>query len=303
MPSYPPREILVSCAKMMKKYNFVIVLALSVGMLLVGCSSTPTKEQIAKDEVKASVVHATAAVERRVQEQQRMEVTLSKVPDWALAQPHPDDTGVYAVGISESDTMRVAMRKAMLDAEFGLAKMYNQELSGSERLYSRDDNSSVSKEQYIALIDKLVSQVPVIGFEVVRQEVKVMDGKYNAFILLKLPYAQFNRILQEQRAKAHDNTAAKAFDDLTRRLNERRKQHQDEAQQQKADEQREKSLEQGIAKQPEGAKDTKAAVPESGAGQTDATSAVTSGVVIKPNVTATPLSNKAGIVYTGEVGV
>lgn len=290
----------------MKKYNFVVVLALSVGMLLVGCSSTPTKEQIAKDEVKASVVHATAAVERRVQEQQRMEVTLSKVPDWALAQPHPDDTGVYAVGISESDTMRVAMRKAMLDAEFGLAKMYNQELSGSERLYSRDDNSSVSKEQYIALIDKLVSQVPVIGFEVVRQEVKVIDGKYNAFILLKLPYAQFNRILQEQRAKAHDNTAAKAFDDLTRRLNERRQQHQEEAQQQKADEQREKSQDQGIAMQPEsheGAKDTKAAAPESSAGKTDASSAVTSGVVIKPDVTATPLSNKAGIVYTGEVGV
>jgi hypothetical protein len=48
-----------------------------------------------------------------------------------------------------------------------------------------------------------------------------------------LPYAQFNRVLQEQRAKAGDRTIAKAFDDLDHRLSQRRQQRLDEAKQEK----------------------------------------------------------------------
>ena len=216
----------------MKNNSFVFVVVLSIGVLVTGCSSTPTKEQLAKDDVHAAEVHAKADDEKRGHEQKRMEAAISQVPEWVLKQPRPDDTGVYAVGIADSDKMRVAIRKAVLEAEFGLAKVFNQELSGSERLYSQDNNSSVSREQYTELIDKLVSQVPVVGFEVVNQEVKAIDGQYNAFVLVKLPYAQFNRVLQEQRSKTVDRTIVKAFDDLEHRLNQRRQQLQDEAHQQ-----------------------------------------------------------------------
>lgn len=208
----------------MKKTTVLLIVLGAFAGLLSGCSTSPTIQQLASDEAKASEVRAKADADKRAQEQKRMETAISQVPAWALEQPRPDDTGVYAVGTAESDKMRVAQKKAMLEAEFGLAKIYNQELSGSERSYTQDNNGRVGNEQYTALIDKLVSQVPIIGFEVVRQEIKPIDGKYNAFILVKLPYDQFNRVLKEQRANNNDPAIAKAFDDLERRLNDRRKQ-------------------------------------------------------------------------------
>ncbi|MGA8864885.1 MAG: hypothetical protein WB444_13870 [Gallionella sp.] len=218
----------------MQNRNVGLFVMVAVGMLMVGCSSSPTMKQLAEDESRASEVRAKAAEARQAKEQERMEAAINQVPKWALEQPRPDDTGVYAVGTAESDRMRVAIKKAMLEAEFGLAQIYNQELSGSERSYTQDNNGRVGQEQFTALIDKLVSQVPVVGFEIVRQEVKPIDGKYNAFVLLKLPYAQFNSVLKDQRAATDDGTVLKAYDDLEHRLEKRRQQRIDDAARQTA---------------------------------------------------------------------
>lgn len=213
----------------MKKLAYLL-LGLAV---LAGCSTSPATK-LAKDDAEAAKIRAETAADQRARQQAQMETNLSKVPLWALQPPAPDDTGVYAVGIGDSNKMRIAMRKAMLDAEFGLAKNINQELSGSERSYTRDENGTVGRQQYTELVDKLVMQVPVVGFEVVKQEIRPIDGAYNAFILLKLPYDQFNRVLQDQRAKADDQTIQKAFDDLQNRINVRRQQKLDDAKQQQA---------------------------------------------------------------------
>lgn len=212
-----------------KSYISRLLVALALAALTAGCASSPTMESLAKDEARASEARDKAAEARKAKEQEHMEATLAKVPGWALEQPRPDDTGVYAIGVAESDKMRVAFRKAILEAEFGLAKIYNQEISGSERMYAQDNGGRVGQEQYTELIDKLVSQVPVVGFEVVHQEVKPIDGKYNAFVLVKLPYSQFNSVLKDQRAKTDDTSIIKAYDDLERRLALRRQQRIDEA--------------------------------------------------------------------------
>lgn len=216
----------------MKKTNWIVV-ALTASVMLAGCSSAPSKKDLAEDEARAAEVRAHAASERRAADQKHVESTLAQVPGWALNPPKPDGEGVYAVGIGESDTLRIALRKATLEAEFGLAKVYSQELSGSERIYSRDDNSHVSGDQYTALIDKLVSQVPVVGFEVVKQEIVPFDGKFNVYVLLKLPYSQFNRVLQDQIgiAKAKDAAVAKSFAELEARLDKRRLQRIEESKQ------------------------------------------------------------------------
>lgn len=213
----------------MNKNKFGLLAAVAIAALMAGCSTSPTMESLAKDEARASDVRAKAAEAKQAKEQEHMEANIAKVPAWALEQPRPDDTGVYAVGTAESDKMRVAIHKAILEAEFGLAKMYAQELSGSERSYTQDNGGRVGQEQYTALIDKLVSQVSVVGFEIVHQEVKPIDGKYNAYVLIKLPYSQFNSVLKDQRAKTDDTTVLKAYDDLERRLAARRQQHIDDA--------------------------------------------------------------------------
>lgn len=208
------------------RFTFVLIIMSAV---LTGCASQPTMQQLTEDSISASEARAAADEKAAQKRQEKMEGNLSEIPGWFLEVPKPDGSGVYAVGEGESNKVRVAMKKAMLDAEFGLAKVYGQELSGSERSSVQDSNGDATASQYNALIDKLVSQVSVAGFETVHQEVKAIDGKYHAFVLLKLPYAQFNTVLQNQAAKSNDARIAAQFKDLERRLDKRRQQRAEEA--------------------------------------------------------------------------
>lgn len=201
-----------------------------LGALAAGCATNPSASELAKQQIAAEKMQAEARAQRRNDEQKQMERHVNAVPNWALDAPQPDATGMYAVGMAESKNLRLALRQATLDAEFGLAKLYNQELSGSERAYARDDGVAGVDEQYTALIDKLVDSVPLAGFQVVKQEVKPIDGMYHAFVLLKLPYDEFNRVLQRQKRDARDASITAAFDDLERRLESRRLQKREDRQ-------------------------------------------------------------------------
>lgn len=208
----------------MNKTIYLMMTAL-LGLTLFGCSSSPTMTQLTQDSIAASQVRAEANEKAAQKRQEKMEDNLSQIPGWFLEVPKPDESGVYAVGEGISDKVRVAMKKAMLDAEFGLAKAYGQEISGSERSIVQDSNDETENSQYTALIDKLVSQTSVVGFETVHQEVKTIDGKYHAFVLLKLPHEHFNAVLKAQsRDKSNSKELRDQFKELERRLDKRREQ-------------------------------------------------------------------------------
>ncbi|MBU6993984.1 LPP20 family lipoprotein [Ferrovum myxofaciens] len=209
---------------MMNK-KVIALCVLSALVVLSGCSSTNSMKETAADEAAAVKIHTQAAADQRAAEQKRLETNISKIPEWAIQAPPPDDNGVYAVGIGESDKIRLAIRKAMLDGEYGLAKNYNQLLSGSERQYSQANSGDYSQSQYTQLIDSLVSQVPIVGFEVIHQNVRPVDGAYTAYVLLKLPYNQVNRVLQERGASASSEDIKHSFDELSGRLNKLQKQN------------------------------------------------------------------------------
>jgi len=211
--------------KMNTRYMTIMLAA----VIVAGCASTSSRQDAAKDEIKAQAIRADAVRANKAKAQHQAEELIAAVPAWSLEPPKPDGTGVYAVGMAESQTLPIALRKAMLQGEFSLAKIYSQEISGLERSYVQDNGKSGVAEQFTGLIDKLVMQVPLSGIEVVRQEIKPIDGSFHAFVLLKLPYDQFNQVLQNQRAKTRDTAIAAAFDDLERRIKERRKQHQEDA--------------------------------------------------------------------------
>lgn len=215
--------------KGIKMKYLTTVVSMFLAVALSGCSTSPTMAELTKDSISASEARAEANEKAKKKNQEAMEASLSKIPAWYLEVPKPDGTGVYAVGEGESNKVGVAMRKATLEAEFGLAKVYGQELSGSERSITQDSNGDSSSSQYTALIDKLVSQVPVTGFETIHQEVKTIDGKYHAFVLLKLPHEKFNAVLQNQEAKNKNAKVAEEFKELERRLDKRRQQRLDEA--------------------------------------------------------------------------
>lgn len=187
---------------------FKALITISSIMLLVSCSS-----QQLSDADKAKVAQTKVITEN-------MQKHLEKVPHWAISPPEPDTKGIFASGIGESDNLSTAIKKARLEAEFGLAKLYSQELSGSERQYESDGNA-ISDRRFVGLIDKLVDSVPVVGFSNEKQEVFAENGKYHAFVLLKLPYAEFNKILQEKKAEETKRDMKEAFDELALRLQSR----------------------------------------------------------------------------------
>lgn len=187
---------------------FKTLMTISSILLLVSCSSLQLS-----DADKAKAAHTKAITEH-------MQTHLKKVPDWAVSPPTSDTKGVFATGIGESDNLSTAIKKARLEAEFGLAKLYSQKLSGSERQYESDGNA-ISDRRFVGLIEKLVDSVPVVGFSNEKQEVFAENGKYHAFVLLKLPYAEFNKILQEKKAEETKIDMKEAFDELESRLQSR----------------------------------------------------------------------------------
>ena len=202
----------------MKYINFYLIFT---ALTLHGCASQKAANELAAEQAKASKIQLKADNQRQNIAQEKAQNTLEQFPSWALQVPAPDATGVYAIGIGDSDKVPIAIKKAQLEAEYGLAKLYNQELAGSERS-SQQDNGNGSSSQYTALISKLVDYVPVVGFQIVKQDIKAIDGKFNAFILMKLPYEEFNKVLQQQKQKAQTVQDKAAFDDLEKRLEARR---------------------------------------------------------------------------------
>lgn len=187
---------------------FKALITLSSIILLVSCSS-----QQLSDADKATAAQTKAITEH-------MQKHLKKVPDWAVSPPEPDAKGIFASGIGESDNLSTAIKKARLEAEFGLAKLYSQELSGSERQYESDGNV-ISDRRFVGLIDKLVDSVPVVGFTNEKQEVFADNGKYHAFVLLKLPYSEFKIPVQEKKAEETKRDMNEAFEELESRLQSR----------------------------------------------------------------------------------
>jgi hypothetical protein len=203
----------------MKYINFYLIFT---ALTLHGCASQKAANELAAEQAKASKIQLKADNQRQNIAQEKAQNTLEQFPSWALQVPAPDATGVYAIGIGDSDKVPIAIKKAQLEAEYGLAKLYNQELAGSERS-SQQDNGNGSSSQYTALISKLVDYVPVVGFQIIKQDIKAIDGKFNAFILMKLPYEEFNKVLQQQKQKAQGAQDKAVFDDLEKRLELRRK--------------------------------------------------------------------------------
>lgn len=191
-----------------------------VTFALAGCS-TPGEKR-AKEAESFARAQEQIAERAQARENARKAKFLDEVPEWVLKGHPADATGVYAVGSAESDKLTTAIRMAELQAQYGLAAQVDGELSGSERMFEEDRGAGKPMSQYRQLIDKLVAEVPVVGLETIEREVKPIAGRYHAFVLLKLPYEEFNRVLQARRAKAVDSTVEAAFRDLERRIDKRR---------------------------------------------------------------------------------
>jgi len=200
-----------------------------VSLTMVGCSNHKTAVGIAEDEAQIAQIKAAAEQKKEELKQAKLEQEIAKTPDWAINTPRPDATGMYAVGSADSASLRLSIAQARLRAEFGLAKMYKKELTGNERDFQRDSGGNALRVRYQSLIDELV-QASIVGEETVKQKTQAIHGRAYAWVLMKLPYDEFNKVLKEQQMNTADRTIRNAFDDLERRVGKMRKQNIERAQ-------------------------------------------------------------------------
>lgn len=193
-----------------------IPLILTLGLVLAGCASQ--NEKLAKDIRDRERVMRDLEEERRDWAQKDARRELRRTPDWALnPAPQPDSTGLYAIGIADSDNPQIALRKANMQGLYDLGRAMNQAIAGMERQRIVDNGSS-SHDSYSLTAESLVDWADVTGWEVVKQELVPIDGRHHAYVLLKLPFASANQVLQERRRNATLENEKAAFDELQRRL-------------------------------------------------------------------------------------
>jgi len=190
------------------------IIMLFIGLSLIGCSNqvSQTKEELVERQYALEELKNDA-----------IEDHIDEIPEWVTEVRAPDDEGVFAVGIGESFTLSLAIKKARIEAEFNLAKAFAQELSGSERLYSSEKTMTGSR--YEGVIEKIVDKVPVVGYKMIEQEVKALRGKYVVFVMMQLPFDEFNAVLKNKKEAVISKDMEAAFKDLERRLDKRMKEN------------------------------------------------------------------------------
>ncbi|MBT42532.1 MAG: hypothetical protein CMF12_08415 [Idiomarina sp.] len=206
----------------MKKTLLAIVPA---AVLLSACSSSPDVDPEQAMNQRLMELEAQQREMQKIRNAHEQEIRVREIealPEWVEAPPDADGTGFYGVGIAQSKNLNHSRKSARLQAEMELAKQSYQELSASERAFEQGNGDGDVTVQTTFLIDNIIDTVPVVGYQVVDQKIQAMDGQVYTYVLLKLPYAQFNMALQQQRESSEDKRIQSHFDDLERRLAKRR---------------------------------------------------------------------------------
>ena len=154
------------------KFNKSLTLTAAIALLaLGGCSTTTSMADIAKDQAKADQIRQNAEAAQAKERQATMSDEINAMPEWVTQVPPTDATGFYAVGKGDSESMDVSMDKARLDGEFGLAEQFKNSVSGQVQRREKEGVNGLQAD-YLRLVDNLVAEVPLNGYQVIHQDVK-----------------------------------------------------------------------------------------------------------------------------------
>lgn len=184
--------------------------ALAVASVLaVGCSSTVTKTDIVKEEIKIQEMQKQNQAKRIKEENRLMEKQLGSVPDWVLNPPRADDTGFYGVGVAKDKDLMLSTRKAQLIGTFEIARTMRSELSGEDTQTASD---------YRMVVNRFVDKVNVSGAEIIRQDVQVQNGEYQTYVLMRLSYDRYKELVELQATKEEAESLDEAYERLIKRV-------------------------------------------------------------------------------------
>ena len=170
------------------------------------------------------------------QEQQRqkniakeVEKTIDKTPSWFI-QPPVENNAIYAVATDYSSDLQFAVDKAMLNAKVGLASQISNKVSSKMKEFAQETGAS-RDPQLIREIERvsteLVTEVNIPGYTISKREIMQQGTGFRAYVLLRYPLGDANRIVVEQTKKNaildSKLRASKAFQELEKDIADSKK--------------------------------------------------------------------------------
>ncbi len=195
--------------------NRIILVSTVLALTLVACSSpkpgTPEFVQKKEDDLQKTAAKA-------------VEQSIAKAPGWFL-QPPVDVNVIYVAATESSSDMQMAIDMAMLSAKRSLAEQLGARVSAKMTDFAsqsgQGSDAQVTKE--IERVTKSVTaDINVAGYVREKSEILQDGSKYRAFVLLRYPLGENNKVIADQVKKSTvldaKVRATKAFQDLEQEI-------------------------------------------------------------------------------------
>ena len=199
-----------------------MLIAVAVATVLGGCSSSYDPAEQIRAEYEAKLELERLKAKQAAIESEKKDNLMDSLPDWVTNPPKSDGFGVYGIGIGESSKMVVALDKSMLLAKNSAAEQLDSELNSLVRSYVSERGEAINEDSYSATIEQLVSEVKVVGYTIVEKELVNVENKYYSYTLIHLPYAEFNKAMQQQNVIIESEEIRSAFAELERKVDKKK---------------------------------------------------------------------------------
>lgn len=200
-------------------------------VLLTNCSSTKYKIKQESDKIVTEVPQWYMA---NFDEKKHCDISM-----WAnkpIVKSEDDDKAcIFGVGTSVSPSLELAIEKAKLIAKAEMADIVAGEMNKKAKIFvteiGKTNQKTVVEEVETALVN-VISNTPVRGYEIFAQEVtRTKKGYYRAWIGLRLPLGEFNKMYDYTIAEVVDShkiklKAIEAFNDVESTSNEKKNNEQ-----------------------------------------------------------------------------
>ena len=168
-------------------------------------------------------------VQKKEDEQQKETMkavgqTVAKAPIWYI-QPPSDSNAIYVAASETSSDMQLAMDVAVLSAKRALAGQLGDRISSKMTDFASQTGvgGDVQVVKEIERVTKSVAtDVNVAGYVRERSEIMQEGTKYRAFVLLRYPVGESNKVIADQVKKSAvldaKVRASKAFQNLEQEI-------------------------------------------------------------------------------------
>jgi hypothetical protein len=194
-------------------YKYIVSV---IGATLLAACSTPkpgSSEYVRKQEEEQQ----KAAVKN-------VETAVSKMPSWYM-QPPQDANAIYTAGSESSPDMQMAIDSAANSARRALAFQLGAKTSAMMKDFAGQTGTAGDAE-VVREIDRVTKTVAadinIAGYIREKSEVIAEGKNYRAFVLLRYPLGESNKVIADQvrKSKVLDTKlrASKAFQDLEQEI-------------------------------------------------------------------------------------